>query len=334
MEILDLIYNDIILRVKCDEKTTRLIKNHFTNYAKINNKNCKNPTYTLNFFNKRQEIDGEHYKMIDKWFNNATLDCYLDNKNRVCHVMNIDADNDTDKNLIIKYFIANVFNQLLNLNGYIGVHSSCVDYNENGVLFVAERFNGKTVCMLNLLNAGFNFVSNDQTAVKKTENSIIGYGVADRISIRLSDKFCSNKNNKKYVDLAMKKGILTIEKEFKEEKKLYLNSVELINMNNVNQTMETNIKYIIRPIYNPYVHETTFEPISKSSLLDLLLSQYKPLVHETTYFLNNISIPNYDNDINKLSTINEMLNIPSYYCHQNEKTTQDFVKKVKKLVRK
>lgn len=164
MKIFDIIYNEICLRIICEPQFENMIKNHLYGHA-IFEEPQGNATYTLYISENKIIKPGLYQKIVDKWFNYATADCYIDNANNICYLNNISADGPKNKTLLIQYFTSNVFNRLLEINGFIGLHSSCVEKNGNGILFVAGRNSGKTVCMLNMMSAGYNFVTNDKSAI-------------------------------------------------------------------------------------------------------------------------------------------------------------------------
>lgn len=332
MEEFDLVYKNIRLRVECDKYIEKLVNDHLLNHITFNKSN-EIPTYSIVIGDNIKNTHGLYYRMVDKWFNNATLDCYIDNKNKICYATNFYASSDKYKNLLIQYFISNVFNRFLEMEGYLGVHSSCVEENNNGVLFVAGRYSGKTNCMLNMMNDGFNCVTNDKIALKKIDNSIIGYGIAQSISIRLGPSFCSQSQNKKYVDIALKRGIDIKCKDMVEGNSIELTDNEVARLNKVKQVLDTPIKCIIRPFYDPNIERPTFGRLTEEQLIELINSQYMPLVHDTTDFLREIKI-NGQKDIDKRITLDSLLDVPSYVCHQNEKTREEFVDKVKKLIMK
>lgn len=325
----DIFYKNNKLRVCCDEYIEKMVKEHLVGHINI----C-DPigefTYKLVIGDNLKFVNGMHYKMVDKWFENATLDCYIDNYNRTCYVTNFIFKKNIYKELLIKYFTANLFNRLLELDMYLGVHSSCVEKDNSGILFVAERLNGKTICMLNLMNEGYNIVSNDVTALKKCRDELIAYGIAQDVSIRLSKEFCSQKENKKYIDYAKSMGVEFNNNEIIDAKNFHISECELAALNNVKQTMCVPIKAIVRPCYNPYINHLEFYEMSKTQQRELIYSQYRSLVHETTDFLNYIKLDGIDEKI-RYSKFENIIDIPAYYCHQNEKTTQEFVKQIEKI---
>ena len=108
MKEFSLVYNNIVLNVICDEYIERLIKDHFKNHLTFTEYNS-DPTYTLIISEKISKPNGKYYRMIDKWFDNATLDCYIDNSSKICFSTNFQASTLEYKNLLIQYFVANLF---------------------------------------------------------------------------------------------------------------------------------------------------------------------------------------------------------------------------------
>lgn len=325
----DIIYRNIHLRICCNGEYENIIKNSFLNHVIISEA-VGTPTYTLVISQNITNYSGNHYKLVDKWLDNATLDCYIDNTNRICYATNLSSKDNKHIKLQVEYFTANFFKRFLELSGYIGLHSSCVEKENQGILFVAERYNGKTICMLNMMNYGYNIVTNEITALKKIKDQLIGYGIAQDISIRLSHEFCKQDINQKYVDLASKKGISLLNKNSLDGDKLHISDIDLANLNNVAISMDASISSIIRPCYNPYIEHPIFEKLTKDQLRELLYSQYRTLVHETADYLSNIKISGV-NEKQRYGTFDDIVSIPAYYCQQNEKTTLEFVKMIEKI---
>lgn len=331
MREFDLVYRDIKLRVICDSYIENIVKDHFANHLEFREPNGS-PTYTLIVTENALKIGGQYYKMVDKWFDNATLDCYIDNTNKTCYATNFVASTNEYKNLLIQYFIANVFNRFLEIKGYFGVHSSCVEKENKGVLFVAGRFSGKTNCMLNLMHEGYNSVTNDKIALNKIGEDIVGYGIAQSISIRLGKTFCSRPQNEKYVKIAKARGIEIKNESMLEGNNLVLSDNELASINNVKQVFDSSISCVISPSYDPDIKKPIFSELKKEQKIELFNANYMSLVHETTDFLSNISLNGVSN-IDRRKLINELTNLRCYYCRQNENTTEEFVEIVRKLIK-
>lgn len=322
-------YNGIDLRIICDNYIELLVKEHFKNHLFFK-ENSDSLSFTLMISDCILNTNGAHFKMIDKWFEYATLDCYIDYENRICYATNFDAVNDEFKKLLIQYFVANLFNRFLEINGYLGVHSSCVEQDGSGILFIGGRNSGKTNCMLNLMDSGYNSVTNDKIALKNFDDYFVGYGIAQSVSIRLSPSFCMNPKNKKYVELATSRGIEIKPLNMLDGNNMVINENELAAINGVKQVHDCKISSIIKPIYDPGISKLRLEKMDSKTTISLMREQYLPLVHDTTDFFRTID-SNYNNlyDYSKLLTIVE--NIPCYKCYQNERTTEEFVDKIRKL---
>lgn len=331
MKTFCLVYNDISLLITCDEYMEELIKHHFLNHALIFT-DYPNPTYKLIISDNLKKISGTHYKMVDKWFDNATLDCFIDNTSKTCYATNFNASTYEYKMLLIKYFVANLFNRFLEIDGYLGLHSSCVEMDNNGIVFVAERNSGKTNCMLNLMNVGFNVVTNDKIALKKIDNKIIGYGIAQPISIRLSPEFCKQAQNQKYVLIAKQRDIEIKSQNMLEGNNIVIDENVVASLNGVRQVFDAPISCIIKPYYDPSLRNLDFRMLTSNQLDELICSQYMPLVHDTTDFFRNIKFDYIDEKELRRETINFLNMIPCYICGQNEYTTDEFVKTIKKII--
>ena len=324
-------YKDIYLKIQCEKNLKALIIKHLYNHVYFL-ENYNNPTYTVIIDNENISPYGLKETLVDKWFDNATFDCYIDNEKKICYANNFKTSSSKDKNSLIVYLIANLFYRFLEIDGYIGLHSSCAEFENKGILFVADRFSGKTNCMLNLVHNGFNYVTNKKIALKKIDNDIIGYGINEPISIRLSPSFCRQVQNEKYILLAKERGITIQNKDLLEGNSISISDQELIKMNNVKQSIDAPIKCIIKPVYDSSIKNLKIKEMNKEQFEDLILSQYLPLVHETKDFLKNIQLKDYYID-KKIEMLKEIFEIPNFICYQNENTTKEFVKEMKQIIR-
>ena len=331
MEELDLVYRDIRLRVCCDIDTLNIIKSYFNGHINYENVNGE-ATYSLIVMDNLKVTNCLYYKKVDKWFDYASLDFYINNEIKTCYITNINTNNNKNRDLLIGTSIANLFNRLLELKGYLGVHAACVERDNEGILFVAERNSGKTVCMLNMMKNGYNLVANDAVALKRIKDDLIGYGIAQSVSIRLSPAFCMQEENKKYVTLAQKKGIDIQNNAPNNFDNLYVTDNELAEINNVEQTIDTSVRYIIRPCYDPTIDHLDMYRIPIEQTRELIYSQYKSLVHETSDFLINVKLDGVD-ESERYKHFEDIVSIPAYYCRQNERTTKEF-EDAMKLIRK
>jgi len=325
----DVVYKDIKLRIICKESFVIMIKKHLEGHVKFEEPNGK-ATYTLNISEDKTIKKGLYGKIIDKWFNYATADCYIDDTNKICYLNNMAADGIENLTLLIQYFTGNVLNRLLEIKGYIAFHSSCVEKDGNGVLFVAGRNSGKTVCMLNMMHHGWNSVTNDKCAINEENGIFNAYGIAQSVSIRMSKEFRSLPENQKYVEYGLRIGKMFSDKNMLEGNNITMNDIELANINGVIQVEDAVLKTLFVPKYNPLIKEPIFTQMTEIEILKILREQLLPLVHDTTIFLKNMHL---DDEIiyNPGIIINKLIELPSYYCQQNEYTTKEFVEKVRTL---
>lgn len=325
----DIVYRDIKLRVVCKSKFAVMIMKHLEGHVKF----CEpigEATYILNISEDNTVRNGLYGKIIDKWFNYATADCYIDDKNKICYLNNMCTDGLENLTLLIQYFAGNVLNRLLEIKGYIAFHSSCVSQDGNGVLFVAGRNSGKTVCMLDMMHYGWNSVTNDKSAVKDENGVFNVYGIAQSVSIRMSKEFRSRPENQKYVEYGLKRGKVFSDQNMLEGNNIIMNDIELAKLNGVSQVEDAMLKTLFVPKYNPTLKYPVFDRMSEIEILKVLKEQLLPLVHDTTTFLKNMHL---DDEIlyNPEVIINKLLKLPCYYCEQNEYTTEEFVTKVRSL---
>lgn len=316
-----LIYRSICLNVICDDEFENVIKQHFCNSQRIIYTSPENPTYTIMITAHIRTIDGNYHKMVDKWFNYSTLDCWIDNNKKTCYIANFHADCDTNKNLTIQYFTSNLFNRLLELNGYCGIHSSCIEKNGNGIIFVGERLAGKTTCMLNLLSNGFNLVNNDTAAIKyfKNEKKVEAFSIIKNIFIRMNKSFSTQPQNQQYLQIAKKQHVKCDDEVKLEENRIILTPLELAQLNNIEFIPSVTLKAIIIPRYNPSLKHLRITLQDTAIYRDFFTSQILPLVHDTTSFLSDISI--FNSEICSVeSCISGLSLLPCYLCEHNENT--------------
>ena len=120
----DIVYRDIKLRVICKENFSIMIKNHLRGHVKF----CEpigNATYNLHISEDSNIKNGLYGKIVDKWFNYATADCYIDDKNKICYLNNMCTDGIENLALLIQYFAGNVLNRLLEIKGYMTSKTLC-----------------------------------------------------------------------------------------------------------------------------------------------------------------------------------------------------------------
>ena len=109
----DIVLEDIRLRIICESYKKGLIQELMGGHAFIDEP-VGEATYNLLLTDS--EISWEHgtyIRMVDKWFDNASCDVWIDNPNRIVYMTNIDAKKNEHYKQMIQYFVCNLFNRLL-----------------------------------------------------------------------------------------------------------------------------------------------------------------------------------------------------------------------------
>ena len=332
MKEFDITLKELKLRIICGNDDSisiqKLMNGHYSSI--IENPSGK-PTYTLvieqNIIPKKYNL---YIKMVDKWFDNATCDVWIDDYSKFVYMNNINASAPIWRENLVKYFTCNLFNRLIEEKGYVAFHASCVEKHNKGIVFIAPRDHGKTSCMLTLMNEGYNSITNDKLAITKINEQLFGYGVAQDVSIRLSPSFRNMPQNKKYLQFAKEQNIqLTNEKKL-EGQNIHLDSVQLATLNNVKQIPEVQLNTFIFPNYDSSVTNIKLDKMSKMEIENLLLTQSLLLVHETTDFLKYATIDN-DKELTKEDIIEELTYKDFYKIKQGEKSCKSLVKTLGKI---
>lgn len=328
----DINLNEIKLRIYCENYKKELIEQLMTGHSFLSDPKGI-PTYNLIMYDNYNPKNYNFYtKMIDKWFDNASCDVWINNKSKIVYMSNIQASEKKWRDKLIQYFTCNLFNRLLEEIGYISFHSSCIEKDNNGIAFIAGRNSGKTNCMLNMMSAGFNSVTNDKLAIQFDGNKINAYGVAQDVSIRMSKNFRGQEQNQKYIQFAEEQNLKFLDCNLLEGNNIHLSSTKLAELNNVNQIPSTILTHIILPTYDSNTKKAIFSELNSEEIDYLLQTQKLPLVHDTTSFFENVisgNKPLYD----EFLTIEELKKLKAYKVVQGEHSTNDFIGKVKKLIK-
>ncbi len=326
----DIVLEDVRLRVICERYKKGLIEELMGGHAFIEEPIGES---TYNLLLTDSELSWEHgtyINMVDKWFDNASCDVWIDNPNKIVYMTNIDAKKKEHYKQMIQYFVCNLFNRLLEEKGYIAFHSSCVSKDGNGLAFIGARNAGKTNCMLNMMDAGFDSVTNDKLAMQYDGYGLDGYGVAQDVSIRMDLGFRSQERNKKYLEYAKRQGIVLSDENKLEGNNIHLESRELAHINGVEQIPQTRINHIIFPKYDSSVSEVILTPASYERSKEIINSQRLPLVHDTKSFFSLVNTgrkPIFDEE----ETLRQIYGLDNYEIIQGEKSTDSFVKTLKKI---
>ena len=327
----DIVLRDIRLRVLCESYKKGLICDLMKGHSYIEEPKGIATYYLVLSDEELLKKKGIYFNKVDKWYDNASCDIWIDNPNRVVYMGNIKAS-EKYRDKVIQYFTCNLFNRLIEEKGYIAFHSSAVEKDGEGLAFIGARNAGKTNCMLNMMSGGFNSITNDKLAMQFDGHNLNGYGVAQDVSIRMDLGFRSQERNKKYLPFAEREGLVFSDENKLEGNNIHLSSTELAELNGVLQVPETKIRHIIFPRYDSSVTEAIVRPMDKDKAREIILSQRLPIVHDTNRFLNVVNtrrVAAYgEQDI-----LDEMERLENYEVIQGEKSADSFVKKLTKIYR-
>ena len=249
------------------------------------------------------------------------MDCWIDNSKKTCYISNFRADCERNRNLTIQYFTSNLFNRLLELKGYLGIHSSCVERNGHGIIFIGNRMTGKTTCMLNLLNNGFNLVNNDTAAIKyfANEHRVEAVGIVKNIFIRMNKNFSSQPQNQRFVRIAKERHVKYDGEVQLEDNRIVLTPLELTQLSHVELIPAVTLSAIVIPQYNENLRNLRLTLQETTRYQDFFNSHILSLVHDTTSFLSDICI--HESEIcNVEDCITGLSALPCYLCEYNDDT--------------
>lgn len=206
--------------------------------------------------------------------------------------------------LYIKRVLENLRNRILESKGALFLHSSGVSIDDNGILFIGNKGNGKTTNMLYMLEReNVSYISNDKVALMPTENGIDIIGVPTRMNIRigtlennqqLKEKLWNSINIYQYYDL------LNNYNETNTNERLLLSLEDLKTNLEIKESPIVKLNSII---YTQYDKNTKFDikHITTNDMLALIKGQVINGVYKEHKILESCidkKEPNIENFIN------------------------------------
>lgn len=327
-----LFHNEIYLEIICEDIYEKEIREHFCGDMVSDNANVIIPFYTLIIVDKVIKTSGIKECLVNEVFGHATMDCWIDNEKKICCITGFVAKTEIDKILCIRYFCSNMFNRLLELNGYIGIHSSCVNYNGTGIAFVGKRMAGKTTCMLAMIDAGVDLICNDIAAMRylSDKNQVDAYGVPNDVFIRMCTDFCQQKYSHKYIALAQLQGVECNKISSLTENRIMLTHKILADLNKVALFSSTRIDLVIIPKYVSGLNKPVFTKCNEETIVKHFCEQEIELIHDSTLFLYRLKLPENNNE-NMWGLAKHLSQLPCFYCEYSENTIQEAVVVIKRL---
>lgn len=206
------------------------------------------------------------------------------------------------------YFTTAIYYLLFKTNNNILIHSSCVQYEDDVILFVGESGSGKSSLALKSILEGAKYFSNDLTFLHSKNGEIIASAMPQEMNIGEQaynwfktnvsnfDDFCSNK----FIKYAHKK------------KKICIHPNKLIKGN----TMQGTVRMIIfpEPVLSSENHPF-FEKVDRNVAFRKLLTQVQPMSKKG--FSPFIEKHNFINVINNIFENDNNVNYYNLYWCKN-----------------
>ena len=311
---------DIIINIKAAKDILSYILKNFEGFVEIG-EYSHSPTYSIVIHNSLTNIPSNAISITDSsvkynpmiTFDSIHSEIWLD-----------DTQNLNRNQQLSFYIISNIYSKVLYNNGYIFLHSSCIDKDGYAVAICGEKNTGKTVNQLTLLEQGYNFITNDMLAIKLYNDELVCHGIPYYIGIRMTKPWICESTNKKYVDLALARNF-----KFKaqggelDENKFYISPRKLMEINNTEIRSQSTLVAIL----NPYYNNATEININKLNILNaskLINSQILNPVHETKPFLADLKTLNPNAmQLSQTKTLNKLLSLPVFNFNSNTNLKSD-----------
>ena len=185
------------------DSVSQYIKPYFYSYMDIeNNSNNEKSDIKLYLFN-----DEKQNSRYENELDGNPISISKANK----EVATIIKSRNEEAVLYIKRVLENLRNRILESKGALFLHSSGVSIDNNGILFIGNKGNGKTTNMLYMLEReNVSYISNDNAALMPTENRTDIIAAPTRMNIRigtlennqhLKEKLWNSINIYQYYDL-------------------------------------------------------------------------------------------------------------------------------------
>ncbi len=270
--------------------------------------------------------DGEYHFVMNRSLNNASLECWVNMKNRKCILSNVEAKNQYDKERLLCFFCSNLFEKFVEKEGFTALHCACIEKNNRVIAFVGDRMSGKTTAELMLLDKGYNLVSNDCALFKynSEEQHIDVIGVIEDIFIR---------ENSRYYEPVLRAcrdlsiAVHEAEDEGTQNRRLVLSHGDLARINKIEWVGKGTLCAIVFPKFNPLVDAIETHRIWEN--IGQTIEKHKiEIGHGSTDFL----IPYFGNCCSAESVIDKLSNIPCFYCEYNDSMEDEFYSFINSII--
>lgn len=309
--------DEVILDIEADEDIYDCIKNTFKGFCNIEDYSSLSDI-NVKINNNFEALDKNAIDFKES-YRNFNSKIKIDNK---VEVWLNEKDSRANQVELCQMLVCNIYAKLFENKGYYFLHCSAVSKNGKAIIVCGEKNTGKTVNLLNLLQNGYSFITNDMLMIKLSNDKLICHGMPYHIGIRLSKNWLDKPENKKYLDFAKSRNfVINTQNPTADENKLFISPKRLTRLNNTTIEHTAEISCILNTIYDKNSNKLNCQKLSKKELLNLLLSQKLNAVHHSKSFLNNIKA---DIDYSKTNAILEKLcNTKAIKIYENENSYTD-----------
>ncbi|MDD2377813.1 MAG: hypothetical protein PHE05_03175 [Bacilli bacterium] len=262
-----------------------------------------NPTYVLNFIVGKKPDD---YDIKDKEVEDSTYNYIKSNEDGLTIYLD---DYNQPKKQFAKRIFTNSFVRAFQKNDYIIIHGACVKDQDGNSLIIGDKGSGKTTTLINLINNGYTFVSNDKVAVKLTNGKVITCGIPFSMGIIKKD--------------AEVMYNFDIKRFYSTGDKIYLKVSDIPNFFNTYIENKGRLKQILFTDYQPTIDALKMVKVDNNlnAIGDNILVN---AVSEQKQYLNDLlKVDVKHHDLDYLNQIN------GYIVSQNKDTTEELLETLK-----
>lgn len=310
--------NFVVMEIQTDLNIFNAIYAHFPQSVFVPTAAPDTITFSVVISDNVVEPNGDCHHVVNRSLNDASLECWINTEQKKCVLTNIKADSQYNMDRLLCFFCSNLFEKLLEREGFVALHCSCLERNGRVVTFVGDRMSGKTTAELMLLGKGYNLVSNDCALFRyNAQNHHIDVaGVIEDIFIR--EKSCYYKEIiQACSDFSI--AVRKMKEAETQKQRLLLTHKDLAKIYNTEWVARGTLCAVVFPHFNP---ETgMLEAHRIRDVLPQIIEKHKiEIGHDSTDFLN----PYFANNALAEPLANKILELPCFGCEYNENTEDAF----------
>ena len=319
-------YGSLTINVEAPGSLTNSLLRRFTGVITHDYRFKEHKDYTIKFLYSIDDIDSE---ILSCNLDGIDIDIKfkIDNDKKECYVLlDKKLEKQVKKQIVHKMFKL-ISLRLFQLKKAVFLHCACVEKDGKIAIVSGNPFSGKTVTLLNLLDGGFNYITNDFLIIDYFDNKIQFLPSSKYVGIRRTQKWLEIPSmNKKYANLKTENKILV------KEDYIMMPPERLVELNGVNfGNSGGELKLLVFPKYKP---GENFEAKVKDKDELKQEIEYQLLFNFLRY--SNDSLDSEPFDIYKINVdvgeqidndliFNTIYNACAYDISQNENTVKEYI---------